>query len=312
MLDIIGLGEVCIDWIVKVERFPEPDEKIFMKGSGKFPGGVTANFVTAFARLGGKAAFIGGVGKDEYGNFIIETFEKEGVDTAYTVRHGDRSTAVNILLVDKNGERVIVQDPNLRDNVPEPEYFDRKDVQEYIASSKALHTTAIKVKTSEKAFKIAKEHGLLTSFDLEKHVAEYGLDQLKPILKLTDILMPNKLGIRALTGEEDFEKAARKLMELGPKIVVITLGSKGNMVVTESDVITAPAFQVKVVDTTGAGDAFNAAFLYSIIVKKWDYQKASKFANAVAALKCTKIGAQTGLPKLEEVNEFLKNKGVVL
>jgi len=304
-MDVIGIGEVCIDWTAKVKRLPEPDEKIFAEDYQLFVGGVTANFLTALSKLGGNVGFIGGVGKDQYGDMIIDALTRQGIDLSNLIRYEENRTAVNFVIVDEKGEKAIIQDKYLMENVPPPEFIDEK----YIVSAKAIHTTAIKVSSALKGFEIAKKYDLTTSFDLEKHVAEYGLDSLKPILKLTDILMPNKLGIRSLTGEEDLVKAARKMLKLGPQIVVITLGSRGSMVVLKDDVIKVPAFKVNVVDTTGAGDEFNAAFIYGLVIRGWDYYKSSLFANAAAAIKCTKLGAQTGQPKYDEVIEFLRERG---
>ena len=306
-LDVIGLGEVCIDWMVYVDRFPEIDEKVFVKGYKHFVGGVTANFMVAFARLGGRGGFLGGVGDDEYGRIVVNKLKNEGVDVSSLKVWSNRSTALNIVVVDKQGRKYIYQDPNLMLNVPEPE--DLKE--DYITSARHIHTTAIKVETAEKAFKIALKHGLTTSFDLEKHVSEYGLDGLREVLKYTHILMPNKLGIQSLTGERDFIVAARKIMKYGPKVVVITMGKKGCIVVTEDEVVKSPAFKVNVVDTTGAGDAFNAAFIYALVVKEWDYERAALFANAVAALKCARLGAQSS-PYLNEVEGYLKSQGIRL
>jgi len=307
MLDLIGVGEICIDWILKVDRFPKVDEKIFIKESKKFPGGVTANFVVGFARLGGKPGFIGGIGKDEYGEFLLGILNSEGIDTSYMKIHENKTTAINFIIIDTKGNKVIYQDPLLKENVPDPNYFNII-IEDYIKKAKVLHTTAIKLDTSIKVAEIAKKHDLVVSFDLEKHVVDdYGLERLKPLLKLTDILMPNKLAIKTLMNREDLIESAKELINFGPKMIVITLGKKGSIVVTEKEVIETPAFKIIPVDTTGAGDTFNAAFIYSHIIKGLDIEKSSIIANAAAALKCLKLGAQAGMPKIHELKDFLKN-----
>jgi len=308
-LDVIGLGEVCIDWILKVDGFPEVDGKIFFRESGRFPGGVTANFAVGMARLGGRVGFIGGVGRDEHGLMLLEALRREGVDVEYVKIHEDKSTAVNFIAVNHEGEKMIFMDPALKNNVPDPDYIDG-GVEQYILSAKALHTSAIKIETAVKAAGIARKGGLTVSFDLEKHVVnDYGLEGLKPMLELTNILMPNKLGIKTLTGRENLLEAARDALRYGPEIVVITRGDKGSMIVTDSRVIETPAFSIEPVDTTGAGDAFNAAFIYSYVVKGLSLREASIVANAAAALKCLKLGAQTGLPRIDELRSFLRKHG---
>lgn len=304
-LDIIGLGEVCIDWIAFLDHLPEPDEKIFAKYA-KSPGGVTANFVTAAARLDCKTGFIAGVGDDDHGRFLINTLKANGVDTSHVKVHNDRSTAFNILLVSRKGEKIALQDPNLRDNVPAPEELD----EQYLSKARCLHTSAIKIATTEKAVELAKRRGVTVSFDLEKHVAVQGMAKLRKILKNTDVLLPNKAGARELTKEDDLAGAAKRLLSYGPHVVVVTLGGRGCMVVTTQEKFEVPAIKVNAVDTTGAGDAFAAGFLYGTILKGWDLKKAAVFANGVAAIKCLHPGAQGGLPTVNEVKEFLKNRDV--
>lgn len=305
-LDVVGLGEVCIDWITYVDRFPEIDEKIFVRDYRMFVGGVTANFMVAFARLGGRGGFIGGIGKDSYGRLIIEKLREEGVDVSHVKIWDGARSAFNIVVVDSHGRKYIYQDPRLMLNVPDPEDLR----EEYISTSRHVHTTAIKLETAKRLFEMAHERGITTSLDLEKHVADYGLEKLKEILRMTDVLMPNKLGIKALTGEEDYARAARRMLKYGPEVVVITLGEEGSIAVTENRVIRTPAFKVNAVDTTGAGDAFNAAFIYGLIVEEWDLERIALFANAVAAIKCTRPGAQSS-PRMAEVSDFLKNRGIL-
>jgi sugar/nucleoside kinase (ribokinase family) len=143
---------------------------------------------------------------------------------------------------------------------------------------------------------IAKRHGVTVSFDLEKHVAVQGFDALRRSLELTDILLPNKLGICELMREKDLVAAALRALKFGPRVVVITLGADGALVVTSKEHFRVPGFRVQSVDTTGAGDAFCAGFVCRAVVRKWDYRKAAIFANAVAAIKCTRTGAQEGRP----------------
>jgi len=203
-------------------------------------------------------------------------------------------------MVTPDGQKTIVQSPYMLSVFPRPEELDL----DYIASAKALHTTALRVDTAEKAMRHAKKEGVTTSFDLEKHVANYGFEKLAPLIKLTDVLLPNKMGALTLTGANNLTEAAEKLISLGPKLVVITRGDKRCLVRTIHETLEVPAFKVIAIDTTGAGDAFNAGFIIGIL-RGWDVRSAATFANAVAAIKITHVGAQTGLPTREEVEKFL-------
>lgn len=302
-LEVIGLGEVVIDLIAAIPRYPEPDEKIFATKCEKHPGGVTANFCVALSRLGVKAGFIGGVGEDADGRFLRSVFKREKVDASCVVTRKDCLTPLNFVTVTPDGQKTIVQSPYMLSVFPGPDELDL----DYVASAKVLHTTALRVDTAERAMRHARKHGVTTSFDLEKHVAVYGYPKLKPLVKLTDILLPNKMGALNLTGANNLTQAAEKLLSLGPKLVVITCGEKGCLIKSERETLEVPAFKVTAVDTTGAGDAFNAGFIAGIL-EGWDVRSAASFANAVAAIKITHVGAQAGLPTREEVVKYLKGQ----
>lgn len=303
-LDVVGLGEVVIDLIASIPRFPEPDEKIFATKYEKHPGGVTANFCVAISRLGMKAGFIGGVGEDADGTYLRDTFRRERVDASRLVTRKGAPTPLNFVTITPDGQKTIFQSPYMLTVFPRPEELDL----DYISEARVLHITALRVDTAERALKYAKKEGLITSFDLEKHVAVYGFEKLAPLIKLTDILLPNKMGALTFSGTQNLREAAEKLLALGPKTVVITLGEKGCLIKTEKETLEVPAFMVKAVDATGAGDAFNAGLITGIL-NQWDLREAAKFANAVAAMKITHIGAQAGLPTRREVDGFLEKRG---
>nr|MDO8099229.1 carbohydrate kinase family protein [Candidatus Njordarchaeota archaeon] len=305
MPGIIGLGEIVVDMVLKVPHLPEPDEKVNSTYQTRFPGGVTANYVTAVSRLATTAGFVGAIGDDPEGKYLKQDLKNEKVDTALTLVKKGKQTPVNYVIVDESGQKVIIQSPHMLTT-----RLNKEDIRpEYVSKSKLLHTTAIHTDLSTFAAKIAKENDVTISFDLEKQVATKGWDTLKEMVKLTDILLPQKSGAMELTKTSSPEEAAKTLLRRGPKIVVITLGDKGCLVVTEKSSKVIPCFKVCVVDTTGAGDAFNGAFTVSIM-KGLDPVTAATFANVVAAIKCTGLGARTCLPTIKEVREFLDNKGI--
>jgi sugar/nucleoside kinase (ribokinase family) len=301
--DVIGLGEVVIDLIAPIPHYPELDEKIFATGYERHPGGVTANFCVALSRLGVNAGFVGGVGDDSDAGFLRNVFKRRGVDISHLATRQDCPTPMNFVMVTPDGQKIIVQSPYMLTTFPRPEELDL----DYIASAKVLHTTALRIDTAKKALRHAKKSGVTTSFDLEKHVATHGYDKLASLLKFTDILLPNKMGALTITRAKDLKEAAEKLMSFGPGLVVITQGDSGCLVKTPEEILEVPAFKVDGVDTTGAGDAFNAGFIMGIL-KEWDVSLAAKFANAVAAMKITHVGAQSGLPTFKEVKNFLKER----
>ncbi len=304
MADIIGLGEIVIDFVAKVPYFPKPDEKIDATSQDKFAGGVTANYITAVSRLGISAGFMGAVGDDAEGDFLIKDLENERVDHTYTLKKKNRQTPVNFVIVDSNGDKVIIQSPHMQTTKLEIDDID----ENYIKNAKLLHTTAIHLDITKKAVEIAKKYDLIVSFDLEKQISIRGWNVLEPIIKNTDILCPNKAGAMELTNTSTPEEAASVLIKKGPKIVVVTLGSRGCLIQTKDKKIIVPAFKIdNVVDTTGAGDTFNGAFSVGYL-KGWSLKEIGEFANAAAALKIQKMGARTGMPNFDQVMNFIESQ----
>jgi len=301
-VDIVGLGEIVLDWVTEIPHFPKPDEKIDALSENYFPGGVTANYLVAIARLGGKSGFIGAVGDDSYGDYLIEDFVKEHVDTTYIKKILDKKTPVNFIFVAK-GEKTIIQSHHMQTTK-----IESSDLNEaYIANSNLLHTTIIHQKVTEKAIEIAKKNNVKISIDLESQIALRGWNNLKNVLLKADILLPNKEGAKSITNSNKPEKAAEILVKKGIPIVIITLGSNGVLITTNEFQKMIPTYDINdILDTTGAGDTFNGAFSLAYWIKGWDLEKSCKYGNAAASLKVQKLGARTGMPKENELLDFLK------
>jgi len=303
-VDIIGLGEVVVDWVAEIPHFPKSDEKIDAISESYFSGGVTANYLVAVARLGGSCGFIGAVGEDSYGDFLIDDFKDENVDITLTFKKKDLKTPVNFIFV-AQGKKTIIQSPHMQITK-----IDSSELNEnYISEAKLLHTTMIHPEVTKKAIDIAKENDVKVSIDLESQIAQRGWNNLKDVLLKTDILIPNKEGAKSITKSNTPEKAAKVLIEKGVPIVIITLGSKGALITTSEFQKKVSTYEVKnIVDTTGAGDSFNGAFSVAYWIKDWDLEKSCRYANAAASLKIQKLGARTGMPTENELKKFLKER----
>lgn len=301
-LDIVGLGEVVIDWVAQIPHFPKPDEKINALSESIFPGGVTANFLVALARLGANCGFIGAVGNDPYGDFLISDFNKEKVDTSLTLKKKGKKTPVNFIIIVK-GEKLIIQSPHMLKTK-----IDISDLNEnFINKAKLLHTTMIHQAITEKAIEIAKKNDLKVSIDLESQIAERGWNNLKEMLLKADIIIPNKEGAKMITKSKTPKEAANKLIKKGIPIVIITMGNNGVLLTTKQSQKMIPAYDIKnIIDTTGAGDTFNGAFSFAYWIKNWTLEKSCKYANAAAALKIQELGARTGMPNTKSITKFLK------
>lgn len=302
-IDIIGLGEVVVDWVAEVPHFPKPDEKIDAISENYFSGGVTANYLVCIARLGVLCGFIGAVGDDSYGEFLLRDFKKEKVDTSLTFKKKGKKTPVNFIFVVK-GEKTIIQSPHMKTTKIEIDDLNL----EYIANSKLLHTTIIHPDVTKKAIDIANENDVKVSIDLESQIAQKGWNNLKSILLKADILIPNKEGAKSITNSESPEQAAKILISKGIPLVIITMGSQGALITTKKFQKLIPTYKVeKIVDTTGAGDTFNGAFSIGYWIKGWDLEKSCRYANAAASLKIQKLGARTGMPNEKDLIKFLKD-----
>ena len=301
-VNIIGLGEVVVDWVAEIPRFPRPDEKIDAISENYFSGGVTANYLVATARLGVSCGFVGAVGDDSYGEFLIEDFENEKVDTTLTLKKLGKKTPVNFIFVIK-GKKTIIQSPHMQTTKIELSDLD----ENYISRSKHLHTTMIHPKISSKAIELAKDNDITISIDLESQIAQRGWNNLKYDLLKSDVLIPNKEGAKSITKSNTPKEAAKILIKKGIPIVIITLGNKGALITTKEYQKVVPTYNIeKIIDTTGAGDTFNGAFSVGYWIKGWDLEKSCRYGNAAASLKIQKLGARTGMPSEKELIRFLK------
>ena len=301
-VNIIGLGEVVVDWVAEIPRFPRPDEKIDAISEDYFSGGVTANYLVATARLGVSCGFVGAVGDDSYGEFLIEDFENEKVDTTLTLKKLGKKTPVNFIFVIK-GKKTIIQSPHMQTTKIELSDLD----ENYISRCKHLHTTMIHPKISSKAIELAKDNDITVSIDLESQIAQRGWNNLKYDLLKSDVLIPNKEGAKSITKSNTPKEAAKILIKKGIPIVIITLGNKGALITTKEYQKVVPTYNIeKIIDTTGAGDTFNGAFSVGYWIKGWDLEKSCRYANAAASLKIQKLGARTGMPTEKELIRFLK------
>jgi len=300
--DAVGFGALNVDKLFKVNKIASAEEESFVTGFEEACGGSAANTVVGLARLGCKVGFIGKVADDGEGKMLLEDFRREGVDTngIIVARHGRSGTAMGF--VDRKGERALYVDPGVNDTIE----FDEVN-KEYVFQTRFLHLTSFvgekSFQTQKKLVKILSDN-VKVSLDIGELYATKGLKALEPILNKTFAVMPNAKELEILTEKADYEIGAETLREKGVKIVAVKLGSKGCYVTDGKENHLIEAFKVKVVDTTGAGDAFCAGFLYGLISGKSLYE-CGRISNFVASRCIMKMGARAGLPRL---NELLNSK----
>ena len=296
--DVIGFGALNVDKLYKVNKIAGPEEEGFIKGFEEACGGSAANTIVGLARLGCKVGFIGKVANDREGKMLLEDFRREGVNTKGIIRAEAGRSGTVMGFVDEKGERALYVDPGVNDTIS----FEEIDVG-YACQAKFIHLTSF---VGEKSFEAQKRFvenlpkNVKVSLDPGELYARKGIKALNPILKRTFVFMPNSRELALLTGMEDYVKGAEKMLELGVRVVAVKLGGKGCYVTDGKESHHVEAFKVQIVDTTGAGDAFCAGFLYGLLNGK-SLKECAKLGNFVASRCIMKMGARTGLPRLEDL-----------
>src|ERR1700730_8668308 len=309
-LQVVGIGSCGIDYFAIVPRLLAADEKINADRLEIHPGRVTGNNLTQVARLGASAGWLELIGDDESGRLITKAFADDGLDLSgiETIK-GEQSTFTWIP-VDAHGERCIYMFPNINGKLSVEQV--RSRLAPHIKSAKHFHTEAsqLPLPPIQAGMQEARAAGVRIIFDLDvapSYFAHAKLGSEKDLiaaLQLVDILKPCKAAAREITGETDCEKIAVKLLALGPKVVAVTMGAEGSLIASAGKVAHVPAFNLKVVDSTGAGDAFMGGLSYGLL-QDWDHRAVGLFANACAAICCTKVGARA-MGKRNEVVAIIK------
>jgi ribokinase len=298
--DVVGFGALNVDRLFKVNRIAAKEEESFITDFAETCGGSAANTVVGLARLGCKVGFVGKVAGDREGKMLLEEFRSEGVDTkgVAVARQGRSGTVMGF--VDENGERALYIDPGANDQVG----FDEKN-RTYVSQTMFLHLTSF---VGEESFQTQKRivetipEDVMVSFDPGALYARKGLAALGSIVERTFVLMPNAGELELLTGIADYRKGAEAMLRKGVKVVAVKLGSRGCYVTDGRQSYNVEAFKVSVVDTTGAGDAFCAGFLYGLI-KHRSLEECGRIGNFVASRCTTKMGARAGLPTFKDLTK---------
>ncbi|MEK6408001.1 MAG: PfkB family carbohydrate kinase [Acidobacteriota bacterium] len=294
--DAVALGLNAIDHLIVVPHYPEFNTKIPFISQTIAPGGQCATAMVTLSRLGMRARYIGKVGSDEMGSVQIESITSEAVECSGVVVVDGAETQTAFIIVDQaSGERTILWNRDERLIFTEDE-VDR----EAVTSGRVLHLDGHDVAASIAAAGYAREAGVPTVIDIDN--AYPGFEQLLPLI---DFIVCSGSFTERVTGEPDLRAGLKKLAETtGSPFVAATIGRDGVLARFKDQYIHSPAFAVDCKDTTGAGDAFHGGFIYGLLAG-FSVEDTLRFANAVAALNCRRVGARTALPTLDEVNALL-------
>ena len=303
MPDILVIGSLNMDLIVRTPRLPAPGETILGTTFSTASGGKGANQAVAAAKLGAPVKMIGRVGADDFGKTLRANQSAVGVDTQYITQDTEAATGIASIWVDDNGQNSIIVAPGANARVA------RNDIDAAaIAFENARVVVAqleIPLDTVMYAFQCARKNNCLTI--LNPAPAQ---PLTRKILELADVVIPNETETAQLTGIrvdnfDSAQNAAHALREMGARRVVITLGAQGALYADENARAQHIAsFAIQAVDTTAAGDAFVGA-LAAALARKKDWMTSLREASAAGALAATKLGAQPSLPTRAELNAFL-------
>lgn len=296
---IVIIGSFNMDLTSYMERMPRPGETVNGRRFVTGPGGKGSNQAVAAARLGADVTFIGRVGHDAFGDQALRTWQQEGIHTDYVVRDADHATGVAPIFVDDSGENSIVVVLGANLNIHPADIDAAADI---IAEADIVLTQLeINYDMVAYALKVAKQKGVRTILN----PAPAG--HLAPeVIAMADFMTPNETELEVLAGKTGVpvEEAARSLLTTSGQTAVVTMGSQGARYVTKDRSELVPTYKVNVVDTTGAGDAFNGGLAVALAEGK-DLKAAIAFANAAAALCVTRPGTAPSMPQRSEVEALL-------
>ncbi len=313
MPKIVTIGEALIDFMPEQKGVGLKDVVSFQKA----PGGAPANVAVAVARLGGQSAFIGKLGQDAFGDFLIQVLNEVGVGTAYIKRTDKANTALAFVSLRSDGERdfSFYRSPSADMLLDESEidstWFDQGDILHFCSVS--LVDAPVK-KAHIAAISAAKAAGCMICFDpnvrlpLWKDHEQYQR-VIKDFIPYADLLKISEDELEFITGMKDEKEAIQWLVDQGAQLLIVTRGGTGASAYSRGTEINVEGYKVQVMDTTGAGDSFIGSFLYQIVrdgidltdVSKEQIREMLRFSNATAALTTSKKGAINALPSLEEV-----------
>ena len=302
MPDVLVIGSLNADLVVRAPHFPRPGETIHGEDLQVIPGGKGANQAVAAARHGASVAMLGCVGNDGFGALLLGSLKSDNVDTSH-VHVEDSATGTAVIVVDSNGQNSIVLAAGANRKLT------AQHVDQFTSETRILLLQLeIPLETVIHAARWGKQRGFAVI--LNPAPARELPDEL---IANADYIVPNETELNLLTGvpvtdAASAEQAAKVLLNRGARNVIVTLGSNGVLVASSQQVTRINSFKVPVVDTTAAGDAFIGGFTFALL-RGVDAIEAAHYGNACGALATMRFGAQPSLPTRDEVEEFISRSG---
>ena len=306
-LEIVGMGLRCIDIVMRCSEIPTWGKEGSVDTFTMQGGGPAGTAMVAASRLGVAAGYVGTIGNDYISELKRKSLSMYDVDISRIVERPFPENQVIFVYVNKEtGERVFAMLANYLEDPVTPAELDR----DYLTAADYLLLDGIYPEASILAARWMREAGKTVMIDMWK-TTEAVPDWKRELIALTDIVICGEGFASAYSGEHDIYKAGRAILDAGPRIVVETLGERGCYTITENKTFHTPAFDVSVVNTTGAGDVFHGAYITGLL-KGWDLRTVARFASAVSAVTCTRLSGYDRFPTYADVVSFLKMHNIEL
>ncbi|MCE5314551.1 MAG: carbohydrate kinase family protein [Armatimonadota bacterium] len=309
MADVTCLGILVADVVGKpVDKLPEKGKLSLVERMELHGGGCANNTGIGLAKIGIKTAVIGKVGNDGFGDFMVNSLAKSGVDASGVVRDNEVATSATMVMVGADGERTFVHYIGANATLLE------SDINwDIVKSSKILHIAGSFLmpgfdgQPTANVLKKAKELGVTTSLDTAWDSRGNWMKLLEPCLEYVDYAVPSIEEARMVTGKHDASDVAKVLMDNGVKVVALKMGGEGCYIKSAGVELRIPIYRVNAVDANGAGDAFAAGFLAGL-ANGWDLERTGKFGNATGAFCVTALGATPGIKDQATIEKFIADQ----
>jgi sugar/nucleoside kinase (ribokinase family) len=296
---ILCVGDPSVDDVFSVPVIPAPAEKIVATRARRYPGGTTANVACAASRLGQTAAAIGRVGSDADGEFLLSAFKEAGVNVDYMATVAGEVSSRAMIMVEPSGEKALVYSP--LQGAPTT----HAQLAEALSQSRVVYATPYDRVRFQQLAELAHVRSVVVAIDLEMQAAPTQTE-LGMWMRVADVVFLNEVTFRHAMGCEPNPETLVLLAQWGAAVIIVTLGSRGAIAVSGSELVQHDAFATNVVDATGAGDGFAAAYLAAVLDGACN-EHALRFANAAAHFAVMTEGARSGYPNRQGVEAFLKN-----
>ena len=293
--DVVGIGESSVDEVYRLAAAPGPDVKVPVSSRQIRYGGQVATTLATCASFGLRPPLVGTLGEDEHATGLRDTLERRGVNTTHLIPRRARHRHALILVDERTGDRTVLWERDARLSL------DVSDVpRDLVTGARLLHVDDLDADAAIEAASVARAAGIPVTSDIDRVT-----DQTEALIAAVTIPIFAEHVPTTLTGEADSERALRKLRGSHAGMLCVTLGARGSMLLEGNQLYRVPAPRVAAVDATGAGDVFRGAFICALL--RGDRPaEILRFANAAAALSCTREGALDSVPTLSEVEEFLR------